>query len=272
MNSSTLFFLLALLIAVFVFIIVYGVNYLKDDTLDDKLDEIEDKLENFYNIENTTPNEEINNLNNKLNNYYQTQEELTKQIILNQDSNNQNNFKNTDIDFHLVGHNNLLNVDNVAYDKFKNMYAHQIECPCKDGKVVGFDSCNNNLDTFYALNESLKQHNNRSCVTCNFLTEEQQKNDYENTISNKLIDQNIQNFANHRDYSNQNSNMGENAIDRINECRTGETCNLNKFGNTIWSAYDNLLSNSFSKYQTTTNPNLLSGVNGDILKNDYQTV
>jgi hypothetical protein len=234
--------------------------------------EQEEELENFYNIENTTPNEEINNLNNKLNNYYQTQEEISKQIVLNQDSNNQNNFKNTDMNFHLIGHNNLLNVDNVAYDKFKNLYAHQIECPCKDGKVVGFDSCNNNLDTFYALNESLKQHDNRKCVTCNFLTEEQKKNDYENTISNKLIDQNIQNFSNHRSYSNQNSNMGENAIDRINECRTGETCNLNKFGNTIWQAYDNLLSNSFSKYQTTTNPNLLSGVNGDILKNDYQSV
>jgi len=227
--------------------------------------EDEEEMENFSNVSGTMQNED-NMLNNDLSDYYKTQKYITKNIILNQDSNNQNNAKNTDMDFQLVGHNNLLNVDNVAFDKFKKLYSHQIDCPCVNNKVIGFDDCKNNLDVFKISNNALMEHDDRDCVTCNFLpsatlTPEQMKNDAENVISNKLIDSNLDNYSNYRMVSNQNSNMGENVIDRINECRTSGTCDLSKFGSTLWGGYDNLMSGSNSQMQTTTNPDLIGGYN-----------
>lgn len=237
----------------------------------------QNNIETFIPVRNNIQ-EEINETNDELNDYYIEENKITNDIIIKQDNNNQENVKNN-LNYQLIGRNNLLNVDNVDYDKFRNLYSHQIDCPCYGDKLIGFDNCENNLDVFKVSNEVLKQHDNKDCVTCNFLTEtnatltpEQMKQDAQAVVENKLINSNIENFADYRKVSNQDSNVGVNAVDRINECRTSGTCDLNKFGTTIWQAYDNLMSNSYSKYQSTTNPQLLTGVNNQILKNDYQQI
>jgi len=236
------------------------------------------KKETFITIRGNIQGE-INEDNNELNDYYVEENKITNDIIMKQaNNNNQQKVKNK-IDSQLIGRNNLLNVDNIDYAKFRELYAHQIDCPCYGDKLIGFANCENNLDVFKVSNEVLKQHDNKDCVTCNFLTNtnatltpEQMEQDVRAVVENKLINSNIENFADYRKVSNQDSNVGVNAVDRINECRTSETCNLNKFGTTIWQAYDNLMSDGHSKYQTTQNPHLLSGVNNQILKNDYQRI
>jgi hypothetical protein len=237
----------------------------------------QDKTETFMPVRGNIQ-QEIDEANDILNEYYSEENEITNDIIMRQDNNNQQDVKNS-VDFQLIGRNNLLNVDNIDFDKFRKLYAHQIDCPCYGDKLIGFDNCENNLDVFRVSNEAIKQHDNKDCVTCNFLTEtnatltpEQMEQDAQAVVENKLINSNIENFSDYRKVSNQDSNVGVNAVDRINECRTGGTCDLNKFGTTIWQAYDNLMADGYSKYQTTTNPQLLSGVNNQILKNDYQRI
>lgn len=220
---------------------------------------------------------EMEDLNNNLNDFYQEQKNMTENIIMQQDDNNQESFKKN-MNYQSVGLNNLLNVDNVAYDKFKNMYSHQTECPCYNGKVIGFDNCENNMDVFKISNEALKQHDNKDCVTCNFLNEtnatltpQQMEQDKKEVEKNKLVNSNIENYSDYRDVSNQDSNIGVNAVDRINECRTGNgTCDLSKFGTTIWQAYDNLMSDGYQKYKNSTNPQLLTGINDETFENNYK--
>ena len=53
--------------------------------------------------------QEINEANDELNEYYSEENEITNDIIMRQDNNNQQDVKNS-VDFQLIGRNNLLNV------------------------------------------------------------------------------------------------------------------------------------------------------------------
>lgn len=223
------------------------------------------------------PDKEIIKDNNYLNNLYREQN-ISDSIMMNTDS-NVNNYYQDDIDYDNKRQYQLLDGD-IDYEKYYNMYKHQLNCPCPNSKEIGFDNCQNDLDVFKLGNTALKNNKNKSCVSCNFekdigavLTQEQQKIDMNMVKKNILVNNNVEKFAEYKEFVNQNSNQFETQVDKLAQCRTGETCELSKFGETIWDAYDNLLSNDFTKYQTRTNPDILTGVSNDMaMMNKYERV
>ena len=239
--------------------------------------------ENFENIEsietNKYPNPEIMNTNNILNNLYR-KDNITNDIA-NTVDNNINDYYKNDINFQRIGQYGLLrNNNNIDYDKYYDLYKHQLKCPCDDSKNVEFEKCKNNLDVFKIGNMALANNKKKPCVSCNFdekigaiLTPEQKKADKEMILKNNIVNNNLGKFSDYNDFVNQNSNQFETQVDKLAQCRTGETCELNEFGNTIWQAYDNLLSTDFTKYQTSTNPNILTGTNNAVINNlNYERI
>jgi len=227
--------------------------------------------EYFVNIENNKyPNPEIMNTNNILNNLYR-KDNITNDIA-NVVDNNINDYYKNEIDFQRIGQYGLLrNDNNIDYSKYYDLYKHQLNCPSTN---MEDNTYQNDLDVFKVGNTALSNNKKKSCVSCNFdnkigavLTPEQQKTDKEMIRKNKLVNNNLGKFADYSDFVNQNSNQFETQVDKLAQCRTAETCELNQFGDTIWQAYDNLLSTDFTKYQTSTNPDILTGTNDIVVNN-----
>ena len=238
--------------------------------------------ENFFvNItDKRAPDEEIINDNNILNNIYRNNDNIMNQDndnIMNQD--NDNNYYQNKINFKKKDQYSLMNDNNINYEKYYDMYKHQLNCPCENNKEMEFNNCENDLDVFKLSNMALSNNKKKSCVSCTFdkdigakLTPEQQKEDFKNVKKNILRSNNVNKYAAYKEYINQNSNQFESQVDKLGQCRTSEVCDLNKFGETIWDAYDNLLSTDFTKYQTKTNPDILTGVNNIIYTNNFETL
>ena len=239
----------------------------------------------FYSTENFSgditnnqyPDKEIIQDNNILNNVYK-QNYLTQEIIMENDNNNNDYYPN-ETDYEKRGKYSLLNYDNMNYDKYYDIYKHQLKCPCDNNKELGFDNCENDMDVFKISNMALNNNKKKSCVSCNFekdigavLTPEQKKSDMEMLKKNTLVHNNIEKFAEYKEFVNQNSNQFETQVDKLAQCRTSEVCKLDQFGETIWDAYDNLLSTDFTKYQTRTNPDILTGTSENIIVNNYEKI
>jgi len=104
----------------------------------------------------------------------------------------------------------------------------------------------------------------------NKLTKLQKEMDKEDVLINNVRRNNIEKFANFEtSYVNQNSNIFETQVDKIAQLRTSLDYDYSKFGNTIWEAYDNLLSTPFTQYQTDTPPNWLLGTGKDTFNSHY---
>ena len=224
---------------------------------------------------NQYPDKEIIQDNNILNNVYK-QNYLTQEIVMDNDNNNNNYYQN-DMDYQKRGQYSLLNSDNMNYEKYYDMYKHQLKCPCDNNKELGFNKCENDMDVFKMSSMALNNNKKKPCVSCNFdkdmgsvLTPEQKKADMQMLKKNALVNNNVEKFAVYKEFVNQNSNQFETQVDKLAQCRTSEVCQLDKFGETIWDAYDNLLSTDFTKYQTRTNPDILTGSNGMMFTSNYE--
>lgn len=171
----------------------------------------------------------------------------------------------------------LLGLDSDDVTKFKKdyygMYAHQIECPkgCHMDKM-GTKKCNlesdkgcngiftteyNNPDVFALSYLSLSSNNKRPCVTC---AETMSPEDKKRLQQLKLTDANISNFVNFSENVNLNSE-GETPVDKMAEirtCTTG-TCNLQDYGKSIQSIYDNLLNTPSYVNKSKCDPYQLTG-------------
>ena len=235
-----------IIVLVIIIVILYNLLYYSKEKFSGEIDD------------NEFPDKEIINFNNDLNNYYQ----------------NNNDYYQNQTNYQKKGQYGLLKANNINYEKYYEMYKHQLNCPCEDKKELGFNNCENDLDVFKLSNMALSNNKKKPCVSCNFntdigavLTPEQKKEDFKNVKKNSLRSNNVNKYAAYKEYVNQNSNQFESQVDKLGQCRTSETCELNKFGDTIWDAYDNLLSTDFTKYQTTTNPDILTGTNNVIFTN-----
>ena len=227
--------------------------------------------------DNEFPDKQIIQQNNVLNNLYR-QRYLTNDIVMENDKNT-NKYYQDQIDFQKRGQYGLLKPEDINYGKYYEMYKHQLNCPCDNGKERGFDNCENDLDVFKISNLALTNNKNKPCVSCNFdetigavLTPEQKKYDQSALKRNALVNNNVEKFAEYKEFVNQDSNLFETQVDKLGQCRTSETCELSKFGETIWDAYDNLLSTDFTKYQTRTNPDILTGASSMTFSNNYETI
>lgn len=104
------------------------------------------------------------------------------------------------------------------------------------------------------------------------LTNLQKVIDQEEKQINNVRKNNIENFARFElEVAYQNPQDFEGMVDKIAQVRTqvGGTDDYSKFGNDIWTAFDNLMSNPFTPQQTTTNPNYLIGVGNDTMSPHY---
>ncbi len=229
---------------------------------------------------NMYPDKEIIVDNNTLNNLYMDKE-YTDNIIMDSD-NNTNNYYQDQEDSQMLGQYGLLRKEDIDLNKYYDIYKHQLKCPCDNTKELGFESCQNDLDVFKISNMAMTNNKNKSCVSCNFnnlndsvgatLTKEQQKIDMNMVKKNTLVNNNVDKFSEYKDFVNQDSNQFETQVDKLGQCRSSGVCELNKFGDTIWNAYDNLLSTDFTKYQVTTNPEILTGANNSLFGTNYERI
>ena len=253
-----------IIVLIIIIIIIFNLSYSKENF--------------FVNITDPwDPDGEIINQNNILNNFYKNNN-MSKEIMMNQDNNNNEYYQNQ-IDFQKKKQYGLLKANNINYEKYYDLYKHQLNCPCENNKELGFDNCENNMDVFKLSNMALSNNNKRPCASCTLdnsvyaeLTPEQQKEDFKSVKKNILRSNNVNKYAAYKEYVNQNSNQFESQVDKLAQCRTSEVCNLDKFGQTIWDAYDNLLSVDYTKYQTRTNPDILTGANNLLYTNNFETI
>jgi hypothetical protein len=252
-----------IIIIVVILFILYNIFYSKEYFSGDITD-------------NQYPDRAIIQDNNILNNLYK-QNYLTREIAI--DNDNSNDYYSNEIDYQKRGQYSLLNSDNMDYDKYYDIYKHQLKCPCDNKKELGFNNCENDMDVFKISNMVINKNKKKSCVSCNFdkdigavLTTEQKNTDLQMLKKNTLVNNNVEKFSEYKEFVNQNTNQFETQVDKLGECRTSEVCQLDKFGETIWDAYDNLLSTDFTKYQTRTNPDILTGSNGFIFSSNYEKI
>jgi hypothetical protein len=78
--------------------------------------------------------------------------------------NNNNNYYPNEIDYDNRGQYSLLNSDNMNYEKYYDVYKHQLKCPCDNKKELGFNNCENDMDVFKMSNMALK--NNKKKTLC----------------------------------------------------------------------------------------------------------
>ena len=160
-------------------------------------------------------------------------------------------------------------------EKFRNKYMNLIEPDVKYYDIqnkfnpsIQMNVLNNELNDIsnqYERTYNIKESNNNL-----ILQNPQEINDDDNYIKNNLRLNNINKFSDFQTgVVNQNSNMFETEVDKFAQLRTGETFDISQYGKTIWEAYDNIMSNPFSKYQTTTNPLDIMGSNTNTFNNNY---
>ena len=93
------------------------------------------------------------------------------------------------------------------------------------------------------------------------LTTDQQKIDNENFIITKLRDDNSGKYSDFTHYILNSELQTETPVDKINEIRTSNgKIKLSDYGDTIWNAYDNLMSSTFTRYKDAHVPNNEIGI------------
>ena len=175
-----------------------------------------------------------------------------------QNINSENSINDTDMSYNLLNLNPE-NMDNFTKNNYA-LYAHQITCPNKCNlKANG--SCNqtNYPDITLIGNNTLKNNNNKECVSCtrkpiinkinrNYdidndsnLFESAMNEDADRIEKKKVTFNNMDKFTNFQNEVYQNS-IGETPVDKMAEirtCGTG-TCGLKSYGKSIQNVYNNL--------------------------------
>lgn len=184
----------------------------------------------------------------------------------------------------LINPTAIKNMDSYR-DQYYQMYAHQVACP----KACGLDGgrCGSNNSCFgteiadtNALNNLRKDVvNSKPCSTCTKYRDPYPfPGDMDSVdIKQDVIKANISNFVNFKDNVNLDS-IGETQVDKLAEFRACQgagntTCDLDKYGSSIASVYNNLVatpSTNFMDKISNVNPDHISGVLDDQgLASDY---
>jgi len=130
-----------------------------------------------------------------------------------------------------------VNVDGVFEDvplknDYYDDYKHTIECNCPEGIDSTFGDCRNRTDVFNLM--ELSRVNNEICDIGDMCQEKDKR------FVNKKINDNLEKFSTLRNSLYVNTNLEENAIDKLNDIRYLNS-SYDDYGETNWEVYDNLL-------------------------------
>lgn len=170
----------------------------------------------------------------------------------------------------LINPQAIQNMDSYR-DQYYQMYAHQVSCP----KACGLSKCGSNnscfgteiADTNALNNLKMDVVNNKPCSTCTkYRDPYPYPNDLDSVeVKQDVIKANISNFVNFNNNVNLDS-IGETQVDKLAEFRAcqgaGSTCDLDKYGSSIASVYNNLVatpSTNFMNKISDVNPDQISG-------------